>query len=268
VTTAASLTEVTPPALTVDAFLGGQVEAVQPADGHHRSGLEAVLLAAAVDAELNGTVVDLGAGVGVAGMAVAARCSGARVVLVERDATANDCARAALARPANRSFAERVTVAETDIAMRSGVRDGMAAAVICNPPFHLTGAASASPKSARAGAHMLAEGGLEPWLRAAAALVERGGQLHVIFIADGLSDLLVAMGRRFGAADILPIHPRSGLPAHRILVRAIKGSRAPLRLLPPLVLHEASGNGFRSDVEAILRGAAGLAAAVPSWGRR
>ncbi|MEO8667636.1 MAG: methyltransferase [Bauldia sp.] len=257
-------------ATTVDAFLGGRVEAVQPAAGHHRSGLEAVLLAASLETRISGTVADLGAGVGVAGFCVAARCKRAKVVLVERDPVAIDCAREALTRPANADFADRVRVVSADIAASEAERTGagigrdLAEHVVLNPPFYTAAANTSSPEPARAGAHTLAASGIDPWFRAAASILKFGGDLTVIFRADGLESLLVAAGRRFGAFDILPIHPRPDEPAHRVLLRAVKGSRAGLRLLPGLVLHEA-GNTFRPGVEAILRDGKALSSAHRPW---
>ena len=251
---------------TVDAFLGGRVEAVQPSAGHHRSGLEAVLLAASLPATARGLVIDLGAGAGVAGLCVAARCPDVSVTLVERDPVAAACARETLRRPANHSFAARVGLVETDIASREGLASASADHVIFNPPFRDAAAGTVSPASARAGAHVLADSGLDPWFRAAAALLRSGGTATVIFRADGLELLLAAAKGRFGNLDLLPIAPRDGEPAHRLLMRGIKGSRAPMRLLPPLVLH-GEGNGFRPEVEAILRDGAALGDAVPSWRR-
>jgi tRNA1(Val) A37 N6-methylase TrmN6 len=252
-------------AVTVDAFVGGRVEAVQPAAGHHRAGLEAVLLAASVPTRTEGVVVDLGAGAGIAGLCVAERCPETSVMLVERSATAAECARAAVARQANRGFAMRVEVVETDIASRTGLTDGVAAAVVFNPPFNRAHETSASPARSRADAHMLGEAGLDPWFRAAAALARPGGTATVIFRADGLDLVIAAAAGRFGALSILPIAPRPGMAAHRILARGIKASRAPLRLLPPLVLHHDSGSGFRPEVDAILRDGAELSRVVPSW---
>jgi tRNA1(Val) A37 N6-methylase TrmN6 len=251
--------------VTIDSFIGGRVEAVQPAAGHHRSGLEAVMLGASLPAQTRGTVADLGAGVGVAGFCMAARCRDARVILIERDRTALDCARAALLRPANRAFAGRIAIVEADIAARPGLPPASADAVIFNPPFHDSARASASPVAARAGAHMLGAGGLDPWFRAAAGLLKPGGSATVIFRADGLDLVLAAARGRLGALDILPIAPRPGEAAHRILMRGIKGSRAGLRLLPPLILHNEQGNGFRPEVDALLREGADLAAVAPQW---
>ncbi len=262
------------PATTVDAFIGGRVEAVQPARGHHRSGLEAVLLGAALPADFAGTIVDLGAGSGVAGMVAAARCVGARAILAERDAEALACAAEALRRPANGAFAGRVSVVAVDVAApeaereAAGLERDMADALVTNPPFHAPATTTAPAGGSRAAAHVLGEGGLDLWFRAAASVLKPGGRLVVVFRADGIAGLLAALGTRFGALDILPVEPRAGEPAERILVGAVKGSRAATRLLPPLVLHGASGGTYLSAVEAVLRDGAGLASAHPLWGGR
>lgn len=253
------------PNITIDAFLGGRVEAVQPASGHHRAGLEAVLLAASLPTTAAGTIVELGAGVGVAGFCVGARCPDATIVLVERDSIALRCARDALAREANSAFAHRIDIVETDIETRKGLEQGIADAVIFNPPFHDPAASSASPATSRAGAHVLGDGGLDPWFRASSALAGAGASATVIFRADGLDLVMAAAKGRFGALDILPIAPRTGESAIRILVRGVKGSRAALRILPPVILHEDNSNRFRPEIDAILRNAQPLDSVVPSW---
>jgi tRNA1(Val) A37 N6-methylase TrmN6 len=269
--TAAAIGRDGPPATTVDAFLGGRVAAVQPAGGHHRAGLEAVLLAAAVEPAFAGTVVDLGAGTGVAGLAVAARCPSARAILVEREPVAVACARAALALPENRGFAGRVTVAAVDIAApvaareAAGLAAGVADAVVMNPPFHEPRVGTPPPDPARAAAYVLAEDSLEPWLKAAVWVLRPGGRATIIFRADRLPALLAAAAGRLGALDVLPVAPRAGIPATRVVIAGVKGSRAPLRLLPPLALHVAGGNAYVPGVEALLRDGAALADVHPSW---
>lgn len=256
---------------TVDAFLGGKLEVVQPAAGHHRSGLEAVLLSAAIEPDFGGTVADLGAGVGVAGMAIAARCPDANVVLVERDLDAIACSREALVRPANGGFAARVTLVVADIAapeserVAAGLGRAAADAVVMNPPFHDPEEGTSSPESARAAAHMLADDGLEAWFRAAASVLKPGGKLVVIFRADRLPALLAAVAGRFGGGRLLPVHPREGKPALRVLLEARKGSAAPLRILPGLVLHGGGGGAYLPHTENILRHGASLSEAFPPW---
>ena len=74
------------PATSTDAVLGGRLRLRQPLKGH-RVGHDAILLAAATGARAGEHAVDLGAGVGAAGLALAARVAGLKVTLVEIDET-------------------------------------------------------------------------------------------------------------------------------------------------------------------------------------
>ncbi len=177
----------------------------------------------------------------------------------------------ALTRPANAAFADRVRIAATDITApeaeraAAGMGRDLADHVLLNPPFHLEAAGSRSPETARAEAHVLDAGGLDSWFRAAASVLKFRGDVTVIFRADGLAHLMAAIGRRFGTLDILPIQPRAAEPATRVLVRGLKGGGGPLRILPALVLHGDTGNGFTPPVEAMLREGKALASVVRAW---
>ncbi len=70
---------------------------------------------------------------------------------------------------------------------------------------------------------------------------------------DALAAILAAAENRLGALALLPVHPRAGAPAHRLLVSGVKGSKAPLRIAPALVLHEADGR-LTAEADAIHRG--------------
>ncbi|BCP52626.1 methyltransferase [Kaistia sp. 32K] len=255
---------------TVDAFLGGRVEAVQPARGHHRSGLDAVILAAALGAGVQGRVVDLGAGAGVAGLSLAARAEGARVVLVEREEELAACARTALGLPANAGFAGRVDIVVADLLAgetrkAAGLLPESFDHALMNPPFHDQDRVRSSPDDFRARAHVLGAGGLDAWFRAAAALVRPQGTLAAILPADRLPAILSACEGRFGALAVLPVHPRANEPATRVLVRGIKGNRAGIRLMPGLPLHGSAGSAFLPGLAAILRDGASLSDIHPVW---
>ncbi|MBA5777648.1 methyltransferase [Stappia sp. F7233] len=249
---------------THDAFLGGLVTVEQPAKGRHRAGLDAVYLAAAVPSGTSGHVVDLGSGVGTAGFCLAARLARVTVTLVDSDAYVLGLANRALDLPDNSGFASRVRLLEADIEARgsarhaAGLTPGLADHVIMNPPYYSGGRIRASPAEARAAAHVLGTQGLEPWFRTATDILKEGGSLTVIFRADGLGELLQAMSGRFGAIDVIPLRPRPQSAATRILIRAIRASRAPLRLLPGYVLHEGNGSDFTAEARAIMRDGHGL----------
>ena len=69
--------------------------------------------------------------------------------------------------------------------------------------------------------------------------------------------LIAGFEGRLGGVSIYPVRPRAGAPASRVLMRGVKGSRAPLALLKGLDLHDASG-AFTPEADAIFRGKASI----------
>ncbi|MEZ5841302.1 MAG: methyltransferase [Hyphomicrobiales bacterium] len=252
------------PATSRDAFLGGRLVIEQPRDGGHRAGLDAIMLAAAVEARPGERLVDLGAGVGTAGLAAAARLPGIEAMLVEIDPM---LAALAGANAAGNGLGDRVRVIVADIAAPAGAREaaGLTAnlgdVVIVNPPFHEPGQVRHSPNAARERAHVL-EAGLERWLRTATHVLKPGGRLVLIHRAEALADVLAVTAGRFGGLDVVPLYPRAGAAASRIIVTARKGSRAPLRLFGGLMLHEDGSSRYTAAADAVLCGAA-LRVAAP-----
>jgi tRNA1(Val) A37 N6-methylase TrmN6 len=174
-----------------------------------------------------------------------------------------DFARKTLALPQNAALAKRASVLEADVALAgksrvaAGLPDRSADFVIMNPPFN-TADHRPSPESLRKQAHMMEEGLFESWLRSAGAVTTPTGSVALIARPRSLPDILAALKGRFGGVEILPLHPGSDLAAIRIVVRARRGSRAGLRLCPPLVLHEGSANRFTRRTDAICNGDASL----------
>lgn len=223
------------PASTFDAFFGGRIVVQQPARGH-RAGTDAVLLAAAVPEDFAGLVYDAGAGVGTAGLGVAVRCGAARVGLIELDPLS---ARLAEDNVAANGLAGQVAVHRCDLLRAAPLEK--ADLLITNPPFYEPGAVRASPDARRELAHVGAAGGTSAWIAACLALLKPRATMVILHRAEALPVLLRALERRAGALTLLPIHTKDASPAKRILVRAVLGSRAPLTLLPGLVLNAASG---------------------------
>lgn len=249
-------------ATTLDHFLDGRLLLEQPASGRHRAGLDAILLAACVPVDAEGRLVDLGAGVGTAGLAAATRAPALHVVLAERDEAVASLARANALRPENGHLHGRVEVVEVDLMARARARETVlprecAEMVVTNPPFFAPHEVRASPSDPRAAAHVL-DGSLDDWIRVAAATLKPHGRLALIFKGDGLAEILQAMSGRFGALAIVPVHPREGEPAHRLVVTAIKGTRTRPSILPGLILHPVGDNSHLPRAEAILRGRIGL----------
>ncbi len=241
-------------AFTDDHILGGRIVLRQPAKGY-RAGLDAALLAAACDVVDGARVIEAGCGVGAALLAAAARCPGARFWGVERDPEA-----AALARHnvgAN-DLAGRVDVQEADIGAGGSPDGAPFDAALCNPPFFDDPQALRAPHPAKRGAFM-ADDGLGAWTGYLVKAVRDGGTVTLIHRADRLADMLTLLGASAGSFQVRPVQPFVDEPAGRVIVRAVRGGKAPLRLLPALVLHERGGAKHAPAAEAILRGEAGLA---------
>jgi len=242
----------TAPAVTEDRILGGRVLLRQPAKGY-RAGLDAALLAAACDAGPDDRVLEPGCGVGGVMLAAAMRRPGARFVGLDRDAEAVRLARANI--EAN-DLADRVEVLVGEVTGRAPAGAPFDAA-LCNPPFFDDPAQLRAPHPTKAGAWM-ADDGLAAWVRLLSRSVREGGTITLIHRADRLADLLALLAPKAGGVQIRPTHPFADAPASRVLVRAVKTAKAPLRLLPPLVLHERGGAKHSPETEAILRGEANL----------
>jgi tRNA1(Val) A37 N6-methylase TrmN6 len=141
--------------------------------------------------------------------------------------------------------------------LAAGLRPESADLVLTNPPFLEEGQARLSPDPRRAAAHALPAGGLEAWLQACAGLLKPKGRLVLIHRAERLADGLGLLGRGMGGIALRFVHPAADRPAIRVLVSAVKGSRAPLRVLPPVVLNGPDGR-FTPEAEALHRGEAFL----------
>lgn len=238
--------------VTVDAFLDGRLVLEQPAKGH-RIGTDAMLLAAAAPPGCR-QICDLGSGVGAVGIAAALASPESRVTLVDNSP---DVLELAIRNVARAGLSSRVAAVQGDVFARQALaallpRDGFDL-VLTNPPF-LDGAQNrAAPDPLRRAAHTLDGGTVADWLSTARALLAPRGLLVVIHRADALRALLAGMERGLGGITLLPVYPRAGVAATRLLAGATKGSRAALALRPALTLHETDGR-FTPEAEAVHRG--------------
>ncbi|ARQ57102.1 methyltransferase [Rhizobium sophoriradicis] len=252
------------PAQTIDAFHRGAFHLVQPQGRGHRAGMDAMLLAALVADNRPVRVADLGAGAGAAGLAVASRLADAEVVLFERSAEMAAYASRSILLPENAHLAGRVSVVEADVTLTAkarndaGLTDESFHHVIMNPPFNDAGDRR-TPDALKAEAHAMTDGLFESWIRTAGAIMIPGGQLSLIARPESIAEIVDGCGRRFGGIEITAIHPRERENAVRILVTAIKGSRARLSLRAPLIMHEEGSHKFSPLVDDFNNGRAAYA---------
>jgi tRNA1(Val) A37 N6-methylase TrmN6 len=239
------------PALTDDRFLGGRLAVLQPAKGY-RASIDAVFLAAAIPCRPGETVFEAGLGTGVAALCVLAREPEARITGVE---VAGPYAELAETNAKRNGMADRLHVLRVDIKDALPVVQNSFAHAYANPPFFERGKVQAPPDRLKAAANAHTAEELDLWVKALARAVAPKGTVTLVQRADVVGRLLEAMEGRLGDIRIAPLFPRHGAPASRVIVQGVKGSRAPLQLLPGLVLHGA-GSTFTPEAEAVLRHAA------------
>lgn len=244
--------------LSDDKFLCGRLRLLQPVKGY-RAATDPVLLAAACPAEPGQSVLDLGCGAGAAALCLGLRMPGLELSGLELQPAYADLARRNAARNAI-----PVEVHEGDLNRMPPALRRDFDHVIANPPYYPAGG-SPSPIPARARA-MQVDTPLSAWVAAATRRLRPGGWLTLICGADGLPEVLAALPPKLGSCSVLPLAPREGRAALRILLRARKGGRAPFRLLAPFVIHQgAAHDGDRESytpaANAVLRDGADLLAA-------
>lgn len=242
------------PEVREDALLGGRVRLAQPVRGY-RAGMDAALLAASVAARPGERVIEAGCGPGAVLTQIAARCPEVALVGVERETEIADLARRNVG---TNGLGDRAEIRTGDVA------DGFRALdlpafdwAVSNPPFFDDPASLRPPAHERRAAWM-ADDGLEAWTGFLLKAVREGGRIVMIHRAERLADILALLAPKAGSFAIRPIHPFADQPAKRVLVQAIKTGRAPLRLLPSLILHDREGAPHTAEAEAILRGEAAL----------
>jgi tRNA1(Val) A37 N6-methylase TrmN6 len=235
---------------TCDDLLGGLIRLTQPREGQ-RASADAVMLAAAVTARPGQRVLELGCGSGVGMLCLAARVPEVTITGIELQA---DLVTLCAGNIADNHLADRLTVQAGDIRQPlEGLAAGSFDHVFANPPYFNATRHRASPHAGRATARSESEeADLGQWIAALLRYARPGGCITLIHKADRLADLLGGLNGKTGAIRVIPLCSRTGQPAKRVILSAVKGSKAPLILEAGVVLHQPDGQ-YLPEIEAVLR---------------
>jgi tRNA1(Val) A37 N6-methylase TrmN6 len=240
--------------LTEDAFLAGKIRCLQPEKGF-RAGIDSVFLAASVPVGAGESVFEAGIGTGIAALCLVSRNPATMVTGIE---AANRYAMLCTENAKRNGFGHSVKVIQADVkdALRKDLvsmpQHGSFAHAYANPPFFDEGKITQSPSLLKAQAHSFGPEDLEVWIKVLHAMVGLRGTVTIIHRADSLGRLLSAMEDKLGDIRVAPLYAREGTAASRIIVQGVKGSKAPMQLLPGLILHQQD-NSFTPDADAVLR---------------
>lgn len=234
---------------TEDRLLDGRVTLFQPKLGY-RAAIDPVMLAASVPATAGERVADLGCGAGAVFACIGGRVPGVELVGVERDPAMAGLAARTLAANGFDGWIEAADLTDLPSTWEAGRFDHVAA----NPPYLTADRADPSPHAGRAAAGVEAGSALSDWIGVARRCLRHKGTLTLVHRSDRLDEILSGLQRGFGSVVVFPLFSKVGEDAKRVLVRAVRGGRAPLRLSPGMVVHGDDG-GYTPTADAVLRGA-------------
>jgi tRNA1(Val) A37 N6-methylase TrmN6 len=243
-----------PASLTDDAFLGGRLNLLQPEKGY-RAGIDAVFLAATIPCNAGEHAFEAGIGAGAASLCLVARCPAIHITGLEN---ASRYAMLCEENAKRNGYGQHIRVITADV--KDGLRrdlsnmpqHGSFQHAFANPPFFEDGKVTPSPSLLKAKANAFGPDDLEVWIKVMIAMVGLRGTVTLIHRPESLAKILSAMEDKLGDIRVAPLHARENTTASRIIVQGIKGSRAPLQLLPGLILHNED-NSFTEAAEAVLR---------------
>jgi len=244
---------------TEDHLFKGRIRFYQPAIGY-RSAIDTVLLAASINAKSGDRVVDMGAGVGVAMLCLGLRVDGVLIDGIEIQPVLADLS---LKNINENGFEGRLRVFDGDITNPpEGIKAGEYDFAMANPPFMASGNGNPPPGEIKRTANFEGDADLNQWVKAALGLVRRKGTVVLIQRADRLADIISAIlaasdpnGEGAGDIAILPIHPKAGVPANRVIVSFRRAVKAPVTLLEGITVHLDNG-GYTPLLERVLDGGA------------
>ena len=240
--------------MTEDGFLDGRLRILQPEKGF-RAGIDSVFLAASIPCAAGESIYEAGIGTGVAALCVVARNPSIHLTGIEV------AARYAMLCEENakrNGLGDNIRVIHADVkeALRKDLSSmpahGSFSHAFANPPYFEDGKSTPSPHLLKANAHSFGPEDLDLWVKVLYTMVTLRGTVTIVHRADSLGKLLQVMGERFGDLRIAPLYAREGTAASRIIVQGVKGSKAPMQLLPGLVLHDQNSQ-FTPEAQAILR---------------
>jgi tRNA1Val (adenine37-N6)-methyltransferase len=224
-----------------DEFLRGRLRLWQPRVGY-RVSVDSLLLAHYVGPAPLGRVVDLGAGVGVIGLALALRDPSARVTLAELQPSMAGYARRNVD---ENGLADRVQVVEVDLAARAAKGSLPGASfdrVVSSPPFFAVESGPTVPDESEAIARHEVRLTVTQLAKAARRLLVQAGRAYFVYPSDRLVDLLAALdGEALRPVRLRPIYPRPGAGCNRVLVEAVKGRRGGLVFEEPFLVRNERG---------------------------
>ena len=227
---------------TVDDFLGGKIKLKQ---GDYKATSDAVLLAAAVPAKSDETILDVGCGNGVVALCIMARVPNLKATGLEIQPQMVELAR------------ENALLNKMDFEVVEGDvshpphewKERQFHHVVTNPPYFTEDMLRQNEVTAKA--HKI-QTPLATWLDFCIKKVRAKGTLTIIHRTEAVPEILSVLNGRMGKIKLIPLWPKENVHPKRVIIQATMNSKAPFQIHNGFVLHNADDT--RPDaIENIMR---------------
>lgn len=233
---------------TLDNFLGGRIKLIQPSDGY-RAGIDPIFLAASLHPKPDEKILDVGSGVGVASISLAARSLHAQITGLEIQ---TNLVKLSLMNIEANQLTDRVEMINGDLlSPPSFLKPHSFDQVMTNPPYYEFNRTQSSPLPGKAQANTETVD-LGKWIKFCLKMLKPKGVFTMIHRVERLSEILRHLDDRVGDIVVYPLWPGLNKPARRVIIQGRKNRRSELRLAPGLTLHGGTEK-YTPEAEAILR---------------
>ena len=228
---------------TLDTFFDGKLQIIQKKKGY-RFSVDAILLSQFTKIRKNENVIDLGTGCGILPLLLSQSTKANFLVGVEIQKGLAECAEKNVFL---NHLGNRISILKQDFrGLKRTFPPGSFDVVLSNPPYRRYRTGRINPSMEKAIARHEIKGTLGDLISIASYLLPPKGRCYLIFPALRTVDLLVALrGAKLEPKRLQFVHPRIAEEAKFILIESIKDSGAELKIMDPLILHEADrGEGL------------------------
>jgi len=203
-------------------------------------GMDAVLLTGFIKIKVNEEVVDLGTGTGIIPILLTAKTKAKHYYALEIQADMADMAARSVA---YNHIEDKIDVICGDIKEASKLlKSGNFDVVTCNPPYMNDMHGLKNPDEALAIARHEIKCNLDDIIREGAKLLKSGGRYYMVHRPHRLIEIFMTM-KNYGLEPkrICMVHPYADKEANMVLIEAVKGGGAWMKVEAPIVVYKEPG---------------------------